>query len=271
MTDCLLCTEPLTIKNVVNTNCCNLPCCKDCFFRWTKVKNTCPCCRANIFCNSDENKEIMNLKELLSHRTTIVRQVEESYDDLDRIRQDTIRQVNKREKVINTINGLKEELSDLIIAKKGSYLLIKHLEIRMRNRLENIRNQTKNNKERVNNHIKQQCLCFLRASYKNPERFQKFPYFSIAFKNFIKQNHKSKLRMKFRNKMNNLKLPENAIRELFSEGISSSFYPINFSDLFRSNSTVTNDRFISQYIENNPGQNQEELENAFMRYFLGNR
>ena len=88
---------------------------------------------------------------------------------------------------------------------------------------------------------------------------------------FIKQNYKSKLRMKFRNKMNNLKLPGKVIRELFSEGISSSFYPINFSDLFRSNSTVTNDRFISQYIENNPGQNQEELENAFMRYFLGNR
>ena len=71
--------------------------------------------------------------------------------------------------------------------------------------------------------------------------------------------------------MKNLKLPENAIRELFSEGISSSFYPINFSDLFRSNSATYNDRFISQYIENNPGQNQEELENAFMRYFLGNR
>ena len=86
MTECLLCTEPLNMKNVINTNCCTMPCCKNCFFRWTKAKNTCPCCRANIFCNSEENKEIMHLKELLSHRTRIVRQVEESYDELDAVR-----------------------------------------------------------------------------------------------------------------------------------------------------------------------------------------
>ena len=87
MTECLLCTEPLTMKNVINTNCCTMPCCKNCFFRWTKAKNTCPCCRANIFCNSEENKEIMQLKELLGHRARIVRQVEESYDELDTIRE----------------------------------------------------------------------------------------------------------------------------------------------------------------------------------------
>ena len=77
MTECLLCTETLTMKNVINTNCCTMPCCKDCFFKWTKVKNTCPCCRENIFCNSKENKEIMNMKELLSHRSNIISQVEE--------------------------------------------------------------------------------------------------------------------------------------------------------------------------------------------------
>ena len=33
-----------------------------------------------------KGKEIMHLKELLSHRTRIVRQVEESYDELDVLR-----------------------------------------------------------------------------------------------------------------------------------------------------------------------------------------
>ena len=57
MTECHY-TEPLTMKNVVNTNCCTMPCCK-CFFRWTKAKNTCLVVN-NIFCNSDENKEIIH-------------------------------------------------------------------------------------------------------------------------------------------------------------------------------------------------------------------
>ena len=120
-------------------------------------------------------------------------------------------------------------------------------------------------------HLKRTLVHFVRANKKNPNRFNKCVYFSIAIKSFIRQQRKKKKREIFRQKLKHDQSDYDGLRELFSEGISSSFYPINFSDLFRSNSTVTNDRFISQYIQNNPGQNQEELENAFMRYFLGNR
>ena len=284
MTDCLLCTEPLTMKNVINTNCCTMPCCKICFFRWTKVKNTCPCCRANIFCNSEENKEIMQLKELLSHRSTIVRQVEQSYDELDVIRAKKRRVDQERLKIKKSINEEKEKLEKLLEANGGKYKTMKHLEIRIRNGLENIRDQTKNNKERVNYHIQQQYVFFNRATYKNPKRFKKFPYFSIAFKNFIIQNHKSKERMKFRNRVKNLAARGCAIRKLFAHPDDEEEEPVaNWQDLpiFRSGTamytrepryntqTISLRRFIETYTDDT-NVPDEDLETSFMRYFTTN-
>lgn len=268
MTDCLLCTEPLNMKNVINTNCCTMPCCKNCFFRWTKVKNTCPCCRANIFCNSEENKEIMHLKELLSHRTTIVRQVEESYDELDAIRAKKRCVDLERQNIKEEINKEKDKLEKLLQVNGGKYKTIKHLEIRIRNGLENMRVQTKNNKHRVINHIKQQCVFFIRASWKNPKRFKKFPYFSIAFKKFIIQNHKSKLRMKFRNQMNNLKLPGRAIRELFKIDLGDFDEYANMPSLLEINNIYNRD-FMAEFIANH-GNDNRNLERDFINYFIDN-
>ena len=267
MAECLLCTEPLTMKNVINTNCCTMPCCKDCFFRWTKVKNTCPCCRANIFCNSEENKEIMQLKELLGHRARIVRQVEESYDELDTIREKKRRVDLQRLNIKEEINKEKQKLEKLLDVNGGKYKTIKHLEIRIRNGLENIRLQTANNKERVKNHIKQQCIFFLRATYENPERFKKFPYFSIAFKNFIKQNHKSKLRMKLRNQANNLDLQGSAIRQLFAHSNDDFDEYADMPSLLDVNSAYNRD-FLVEFIRNN--RNSTNLERDFMNYFVNN-
>ena len=263
MAECLLCTEPLTMKNVINTNCCTMPCCKNCFFRWTKAKNTCPCCRSNIFCNSDENKEIMHLKELLSHRTRIVRQVEESYDELDAIRAKKRRVENERQNIKEDINKEKEKLEKLLQVNGGKYKTIKHLEIRIRNGLENIRDQTRFDKQRVINHIKQQSLFFLRATCKNPKRFQKFPYFSISFKNFIIQNHKSKLRMKFRNKMNNLGVSGCDIRQLFDHS-DDDF------DEYADMPSLEVDHYynIQNFMRNN--SRSENLQRDFMNYFASN-
>ena len=147
----------------------------------------------------------MHLKELLSHRTRIVRQVEESYDELDAIRAKKRRVDLERLNIKEEINEEKEKLEKLLDANGGKYKTIKHLEIRIRNGLENIRVQSKNNKKaQVIHHIKQQCVFFLRANIKIQKEFEKFPYFSIAFKNFIIQNHKSKERMRFRNRVKNL-------------------------------------------------------------------
>jgi len=268
MTECLLCTEPLNMKNVINTNCCTMPCCKNCFFRWTKAKNTCPCCRANIFCNSEENKEIMHLKELLSHRTRIVRQVEESYDELDAVRAKKRRVDLERLNIKQEINKEKEKLEKLLDTNGGKYKTIKHLEIRIRNGLENIRDRTKNNKERVLNHIKRQSEFFLRATYKNPKRFEKFPYFSIAFKNFIIQNHKSKERMRFRNRVKNLAACGCDIRQLFDHP-NDDFDEYADMPSLLDISNVYNRDFMTEFIANHSG-NSNNLERDFINYFINN-
>mgnify|MGYP003325018077 CR=1 FL=1 len=92
---------------------------------------------------------------------------------------------NNKRPILEEINKEKDKLEKLLQVNGGKYKTIKHLEIRIRNGLENMRVQTTNNKHRVINHIKQQCVFFIRASWKNPKRFKKFPYFSIAFKKFI--------------------------------------------------------------------------------------
>lgn len=270
MTECLLCTEPLTMKNVINTNCCTMPCCKNCFFRWTKAKNTCPCCRSNIFCNSDENKEIMHLKELLSHRTRIVRQVEESYDQLDSLRAKKRRVERERLNIKEEINEEKEKLEKLLQVNGGTYSTIRHLEIKIRNGLENIRDQTRNRKAQVIHHIKQQCGFFLRAIWKNPKRFEKFSYSSVAFKNFIIQNHKSKERMRFRNRVKSLAARGCHIRQLFAHQDDDFDEYADMPSLLEVHSTYNRD-FITEFIANHSVDgNNRTLERDFMNYFINN-
>jgi hypothetical protein len=278
MTDCLLCTEPLTIKNVINTNCCKMPCCKDCFFRWTKVKNTCPCCRANIFCNSEENKEIMHLKELLSHRSRIVRQVEQSYDELDRIRSKKRSIDRERNNIKQAINNEKGKLQKLLDANGGKYKTIKHLEITIRNGLENIRVDSNNKKKQLIYHINRSLVLFLLANRKTPERFIKFKYFSVAFKNFIKQERKRKIRSMFK-KNNNQSLRNamchgSSIRALFQEEELPESWQNFTIDLDRGR-LLNRESYdgLRNFIETYTGDRNipnEDLETSFMRYFTTN-
>jgi len=81
---CLICSEELTIKNIVNPACGHSTC-KDCFWKWTKQKNSCPFCRKSLLCDDDELKDIQHMRGLLEHRTRIVRQVEEAYQENDEL------------------------------------------------------------------------------------------------------------------------------------------------------------------------------------------
>ena len=81
---CLICSEELTIKNIVNPACGHSTC-KDCFWKWTKQKNSCPFCRKSLLCDNDELKDIQHMRGLLEHRTRIVRQVEEAYQENDEL------------------------------------------------------------------------------------------------------------------------------------------------------------------------------------------
>jgi len=70
--NCVVCTNPLTFENIVNLECSH-QFCKDCMWRWTKSNNSCPFCRVNILSNTEE---FQILRELLTHRSQIVQQVE---------------------------------------------------------------------------------------------------------------------------------------------------------------------------------------------------
>lgn len=97
--NCLICSEELTIKNIVNPECGHSTC-KDCFWKWTKDKNTCPFCRKSLLCNNEELQDIQHMRDLLEHRTRIVRQVEESYTELDNIH----KECKEKKKVVLNIN-----------------------------------------------------------------------------------------------------------------------------------------------------------------------
>tara|TARA_B100001287_G_C22656166_1_gene517823 strand:+ start:223 stop:876 length:654 start_codon:yes stop_codon:yes gene_type:complete len=210
----------------------------------------------------------MHLKELLSHRTRIVRQVEESYDELDAVRAKKRRIDLERQNIKKEINEEKEKLEKLLEVNGGTYKTIKHLEIRIRNGLENIRVTSTNRKAQVIHHIKQQYVFFHRATYKNPKRFEKFPYLSIAFKNFIIQNHKSKERMRFRNRINNLSLSGSTIRQLFVHPDDDFDEYANMPSLLEIHNIYNRD-FMTEFIENHNG-NRENLSRDFMNYFVNN-
>jgi hypothetical protein len=205
----------------------------------------------------------MNLKELLSHRTRIVRQVEESYDELDVLRAKKRRVDLERQNIEKEINEEKEKLEKLLQVNGGTYKTIRHLEIRLRNGLENIRVASTNRKAQVIHHIKQQYVFFHRATYKNPKRFEKFPYLSIAFKNFIIQNHKSKERMRFRNRINNVSLSGSTIRQLFVD-------PDDDFDEYADMPSLEVDHYynIQNFMRNN--SRSENLQRDFMNYFASN-
>jgi hypothetical protein len=81
---CSICCGELTLKNIVNPECGHSTC-KDCFWRWAKDKNTCPFCRTSLLKNDQEAKDIQQMRDLLTHRSNIVRQVEESYEEHDEL------------------------------------------------------------------------------------------------------------------------------------------------------------------------------------------
>ena len=129
---CSICYEELTVKNIVNPECGHATC-KDCFWRWAKDKNSCPFCRTNLLKNTEEAQEIQQMRNLLEHRTRIVRQVESAYDEEDRIKAD-VRRLKRnartiREDVVKLGKLKKEEHKKLMEIKKangGTYQTFKY-------------------------------------------------------------------------------------------------------------------------------------------------
>ena len=143
---CSICCGELTVKNIVNPECGHATC-KDCFWRWAKDKNSCPFCRTNLLKNTEEAQEIQQMRNLLQHRTRIVRQVESAYDEEDRIKAD-VRRLKRnaktiREDMVKLGKLKKEEQQKLMEIKKANggtyqtfvYFKDKILEMTCKNRL----------------------------------------------------------------------------------------------------------------------------------------
>ena len=134
---CSICCEDLTIDNIVNPECGHSTC-KDCFWRWAKDKNTCPFCRTNLLKNTEEAKDIQQMRDLLSHRTRIIREVEAEYETQDRLVQQT-RQLAMRkgalekmqEELDKKINDKKTILNDIENDLGGSYSTYRYYQRRV--------------------------------------------------------------------------------------------------------------------------------------------
>jgi len=141
---CLICSEELTIKNIVNPECGHSTC-KECFWKWTKQKNSCPFCRKSLLCDDDELKDIQHMKGLLEHRTRIVRQVEEAYqenDELHRKKRELKRGIitlNDRinfkkqqgDKLAKNVRELRETRNQISRSLGGTYSTFQHFKKRV--------------------------------------------------------------------------------------------------------------------------------------------
>lgn len=110
---CLICSEELTIKNIVNPECGHATC-KDCFWKWTKQKNSCAFCRKSLLCDDDELQDIQHMRGLLEHRTRIIREVEEAYQENDELNRKK-REIKHAIIVLdNKLNLKKQEGDDIV-------------------------------------------------------------------------------------------------------------------------------------------------------------
>ena len=122
---CSICYEELTVKNIVNPECGHATC-KDCFWRWAKDKNSCPFCRTSLLKNDEEAQDIQNMRELLEHRTQIIRQVEQTYEEKDEVTRVLRRKRNRLAQVIEGIDEANTKLKKLKKAHGGTYQSFKY-------------------------------------------------------------------------------------------------------------------------------------------------
>ena len=122
---CSICCGELTVKNIVNPECGHATC-KECFWRWAKDKNSCPFCRTSLLKNDEEAQDIQNMRELLEHRTQIIRQVEQSYEEKDEVTRVLRRKRNRLAQVIEGIDEANVKLKKIKKVHGGTYQTFKY-------------------------------------------------------------------------------------------------------------------------------------------------
>ena len=78
---CICCTEPLTMKNIVNTKC-NHQVCSDCYYKWAGDHNSCVFCRQKLY-EGSRHEEYVKLGKDIRRRMGIVDELREEREYLE--------------------------------------------------------------------------------------------------------------------------------------------------------------------------------------------
>lgn len=139
---CCICSEDLQLSTVVNTHC-GHQFCGDCFWKWMKTKNTCPLCRKDILYNSEELQENRHLRGLLDHRASIVKQVEEAYDEKD----DLDREISIRRIKCSNLKTEEKEREEKRRREKNPYHIMKQQQLIIEERLKKTESNQKKHRD----------------------------------------------------------------------------------------------------------------------------
>ena len=107
---CTICMENIPHNKTVTTRC-NHHFCNDCFWKWCSKNNTCPNCRSELMEKNREDE--LNMKNLIERRDEIIGQVEEYYEQSDRLKRQIRRRQDCYEKISDRYNQLENELYEL--------------------------------------------------------------------------------------------------------------------------------------------------------------
>ena len=78
---CICCTEPLTIKNIVNTKC-KHQVCSDCYYKWAGDHNSCVFCRQKLY-EGARHEEYVKLGRDIQRRQLVVNELGEEQTYLE--------------------------------------------------------------------------------------------------------------------------------------------------------------------------------------------
>jgi len=205
------------------------------------------------------------MKELLSHRSSIISQVEGAYDELERVRARNIR-VQSNIKLLNKeINEKKTQFNELLKINKGRYGLIKYIQLKIDETLHRKEEETRVNNRQLMYHYKKILCLFVGANKKDNKRFKNSISFAIAIKNFIIQERKRKNReiKRQKNKYNFNKMN-------FSSSLRSLFYEEDEMDDEMPELEEISTRNMYRSVEDRLLLHNQ-LERSFREYFITHR
>ena len=154
---CSICMENIPDNKMVTTRC-NHHFCNDCFWKWCEKNNTCPNCRADLM---DKNREQeLNMKNLLERRDEIMEQVQEYYEESDKMQDlidNKLQQYNKLQNNYHQIEDelyeLKDEVKEVRMYRKNPKKAMKMLDKRIKKRGMRIYQEQKIKKKIVLNEL----------------------------------------------------------------------------------------------------------------------